>query len=153
VTCTGKNLPLGDKSFCDEVADLLKDGTPPSREDELGVWPGGERREGWLRLPRPALNDKRSRTLLKFEWQWVRQFDVPSHERVEAAEEFTRIRGAVRPEGLLTVGEYGHFGIVAREPESGRLDYGQRPEFVSESRRKQCYEGAIRVPAQVIPRP
>ena len=37
VTCTGKNLPFGGKSFCEEVADLLEDGTPPSRDDQLGV--------------------------------------------------------------------------------------------------------------------
>jgi hypothetical protein len=37
VACTRQNSSLGGKSFCDEVADLLEDGTPSSRDDELRV--------------------------------------------------------------------------------------------------------------------
>ena len=49
--------PFGAESFRDDAADGLKDWTPPSRDDELGVRAGGKRREWWLRFPWPALND------------------------------------------------------------------------------------------------
>jgi hypothetical protein len=91
VTCAGKNLPFGGESFLDDVADLLEDSTPSSRDDQFGVRVGGKRRERRLRLPRSALNDKPLSTLLEVGRQWVRQLDLPSGERIEAAEERSKI--------------------------------------------------------------
>jgi len=91
VTSPAVDPPFGAESFLVDVADHLEDGTPSSRDYELGARAGGECCEIWLRFPRSALNDQGLSALLQVGRQWVREVDLSSREFVEATQERTRI--------------------------------------------------------------